>query len=66
MMSRSARLMGRVDDIADRFNELARTEGMTQWIAFLYGQGNDIVNKNDDETIALINKFGHEVRPKLN
>ena len=66
MMSRSARLMGSVDEIANRFNELARDQGMTQWIAFLYGQGNDIVNKDDEESIGLINKFGHEVRPKLN
>lgn len=65
MMSRSARLMGSVDDIAGRFNELARGHGMTQWITFLYGQGNDIVIKDDDEAIALINKFGHEVKPKL-
>ena len=66
MMSRSARLMGSLDDIADRFNELGRTHEMTKWIVFLYGQGNDVVIKDDDEAIALINKFGHELRPKLN
>ena len=30
------------------------------------GQGNEVVIKDDDEAIALINKFGHKLRPKLN
>ena len=65
VMSRSARLMGTDDQIADRFNELARTRGMTQWIAFLYGSGNEIVSKDDDETIALIRRFGQNIRARL-
>ena len=65
MMSRSARLMGNVDDIAGRFNELADRHGMTQWIVFLYGHGNDIVIRDDDEAMALINRFGRVLRPML-
>ena len=65
MMSRSARLMGTDEDIASRFNELARDYGMTKWIAFLYGKGNDVVNKDDGETIDLINRFGRVLRPML-
>ena len=65
VMSRSARLMGTEGEIAERFNELARTRGMTQWIAFLYGRGNEIVNKDDAETIALIQRFGRDLRARL-
>ena len=65
LMSRSARLMGTDGEIAERFNELARTRGMTQWIAFLYGRGNEIVNKDDAETIALIRRFGRDLRARL-
>ena len=65
LMSRSPRLLGTSEGVAERMNELARTEGLTQWILFLYGQTSDPTAATHQERLRMVNKFSQEVMTRL-
>ncbi len=65
LMSRSARLLGPPEQVAERLNELADKEGLVQWIFFLYSAKTTPVTGAVDERLRLIELLRDKVMPAL-
>ena len=64
LISRSPRLFGTVDDVADRLNELGQTLDLRQWIFFAWGRS-ERTGGDDAERYQMIDAVGREILPRL-
>ena len=64
LLSRSPRLFGTSDDVANRLNELGRDHDMKKWIFFATGRGERSAATNE-ERLAYIDQLTGQVRPQL-
>ena len=64
LLSRSPRLFGTSEEVAERLNELGRDHDMKKWIFFATGRGERSAPASE-ERLAYIDQLTREVRPRL-